>query len=66
VYQVPGGKGHGVILPPLETERTGSLRADVGRVTQELARSFEGLIRKAPEQWHMFQPNWPSDKQRFG
>jgi KDO2-lipid IV(A) lauroyltransferase len=55
-----------VILPPLETERTGSLRADVGRVTQELAHSFEGLIRKAPEQWHMFQANWPADKERFG
>jgi KDO2-lipid IV(A) lauroyltransferase len=66
VYQVPGGKGHGVILPPLETERTGSLRADVGRVTQELAHSFEGLIRKAPEQWHMFQANWPADRERYG
>jgi len=19
------------------------------------------LIRAAPEQWHLFQPNWPSD-----
>ena len=31
------------------------------RITQELARRFEELIRMAPEQWHLMQPNWPSD-----
>jgi KDO2-lipid IV(A) lauroyltransferase len=66
VYQRPGGKGHGVIRPPLEIERSGSLRSDVGRLTQMLAAEFEDLIGTAPEQWHMFQPNWPSDKARYG
>ncbi len=42
-------------------EREGRLRDDVGRITQELARRFEELIRMAPEQWHLMQPNWPSD-----
>jgi phosphatidylinositol dimannoside acyltransferase len=52
----------GVVRPPLNTERsTSSLRADVGRVTQDLADELAGLIRRAPEQWHLFQPNWPSD-----
>jgi lauroyl/myristoyl acyltransferase len=46
---------------PLEVERHGRLRDDVQRVTQELARTFERLIRAAPEQWLMMQPNWPSD-----
>ena len=32
------------------------------RITQELARRFEELIRMAPEQWHLMQPNWPSDR----
>lgn len=64
VYQRPHGKGHGVILPPLEIERTGRLRVDVTRVTRMLAAAFEDLIRKAPAQWHVFQPNWPSDKER--
>ena len=39
----------------------GSLRDDVQRITQLLAIELEALIRAAPEQWHLFQPNWPSD-----
>lgn len=52
---------HGVMRPPLPVERTGSLRADVTRITQLLAAELESLIRRAPEQWHLFQPSWPSD-----
>jgi KDO2-lipid IV(A) lauroyltransferase len=26
-----------------------------------LAYELETLIRRAPEQWHLLQPNWPSD-----
>jgi KDO2-lipid IV(A) lauroyltransferase len=37
------------------------VREDVVRITQELAREFEGLIAEAPQQWHLLQPNWPSD-----
>ena len=52
----------GLILPPIDTRRSGgSLRDDVARVTQALAYDLEKLIRRAPEQWHLFQPNWPSD-----
>jgi phosphatidylinositol dimannoside acyltransferase len=53
---------HAVLSPPIDTTRHGPLRADVERVTQEIARHFEGYIRSAPEQWHMFQPEWPSDR----
>ncbi|MBI2708559.1 MAG: phosphatidylinositol mannoside acyltransferase [Actinobacteria bacterium] len=52
---------HGVVLPPVDTARRGKLREDVGRVTQELAHALEILIRRAPDQWHLMQPNWPSD-----
>ncbi len=52
---------HAVIRPRIPAERTGSLREDVTRITQHLARELESLIRRAPEQWHLFQPNWPSD-----
>jgi lauroyl/myristoyl acyltransferase len=54
--------GHlGVVRPPIPVERTGRLRDDVARLTQDIAHELEGLIRRAPEQWHLFQPNWPSD-----
>jgi len=52
---------HAVIRPPVPSERRGRLREDVTRVTQALTRELELLIRRAPEQWHLFQPNWPSD-----
>jgi KDO2-lipid IV(A) lauroyltransferase len=35
-------------------------------VTQALAHEFEDLIRAAPEQWHLLQPNWPSDRADVG
>ena len=58
-----GRRGHhGVLRPPIPVERTaGRLRDDVARVTQALAHELEILIRAAPEQWHLLQPNWPSD-----
>lgn len=56
------GAGHrGFIRPPLPVDRTGRLRDDVARLTQMLASELEDLIRRAPEQWHLMQPNWPSD-----
>ncbi len=55
--------GHlGHVRPALQAERKAKrLRDDVTRITQDLAREFEYLIRRAPSQWHLFQPNWPSD-----
>lgn len=63
VYFTDRTDGHlGVVRPPLDTTRSGGrLRDDVTRVTQALAVELEHLIRRAPYQWHMFQPNWPSD-----
>ena len=61
VYFERGGMHRGVIEPPVPATREGRLREDVARVTQEIAHRFEGLIRRAPEQWHVMQPNWPSD-----
>ena len=61
VYSGPGRDHMAVIMPPVEVVRTGSLRDDVKRVTQLIACDLERLIRRAPDQWHLFQPNWPSD-----
>ncbi|MGB8862381.1 MAG: phosphatidylinositol mannoside acyltransferase [Ilumatobacteraceae bacterium] len=63
VYYTSQYNGHeAIVRPPLAMVRSGDgLRADVARVTQNLAYELEFLIRRAPEQWHLFQPNWPSD-----
>ncbi len=52
---------HAIVRPPVAIQRVGGFRDDVARITQNLANELEFLIRRAPEQWHMFQPNWPSD-----
>jgi lauroyl/myristoyl acyltransferase len=62
VYAGPGTWHTCVVGPPLDTTRSGSLRADVSRLTQEIATRFEWYIRRRPEQWHLYQPNWPSDR----
>jgi KDO2-lipid IV(A) lauroyltransferase len=46
------------ISPPIEIERTDSLRDDVTTMTRILASHFEQAISAAPTQWHMFQPAW--------
>jgi KDO2-lipid IV(A) lauroyltransferase len=58
------GSGHvGVCRPPIPVERSGErLREDVTRITQAVAKELEALIRVQPEQWHLMQPNWPSDQ----
>ena len=61
-----GGKVHGLVRPPIPTERQGRLRDDVERITQLLAYELERLIALAPEQWHLLQPNWPSDYAALG
>lgn len=63
VYFVEGVDRHQAwVRPPLLVKRRAKrFRDDVQRVTQDLAYELERLIRFAPSQWHMFQPNWPSD-----
>ncbi len=55
--------GHRVVVRPRidlggEESRSDALRAG----TQRLATALEELIRQAPGQWHLLQPNWPSDR----
>lgn len=52
---------HAVVCPPISSHRSGTLREDVARISQEIINVFESLIRAQPEQWHLMQPNWPSD-----
>ncbi|HEX9546767.1 MAG TPA: hypothetical protein VF942_05485, partial [Acidimicrobiales bacterium] len=62
VYFTDRRGGHlGLVRPPISANRTGSFRTDVQRITQALACELEQLIRREPTQWHLLQPNWPSD-----
>jgi KDO2-lipid IV(A) lauroyltransferase len=61
-YFRPHGRHFVDIQDAIPAARTGRIRDDVARATQELARRFEDLIRVAPEHWHLMQPNWPSDR----
>ncbi len=54
------------VRPPVDATRQGGFRADVQRVTQSLADELERFVRKAPEQWHVLQPGWPSDYRALG
>jgi phosphatidylinositol dimannoside acyltransferase len=56
------GRHHAVVRPPIPVSRAGGgFRLDVQRITQQVAHELEDLIRIAPDQWHLQQPNWPSD-----
>jgi KDO2-lipid IV(A) lauroyltransferase len=54
-YTGPGRDHFAVVTPPILAQREGRLREDVTRVTQLVAYELEGLIRRAPEQWHVLE-----------
>ncbi|MCY3579419.1 MAG: phosphatidylinositol mannoside acyltransferase [bacterium] len=57
------GAGHRVVVDA-PVEDPGPDHPDrMGEITQQLAYRFEQIIREAPTQWHLVQPNWPSDYQ---
>lgn len=60
------GEMHRAVVEPLEAERHGKFREDVTRVSQAIAHRHEELIRMAPTQWHVMNPNWPSDYVAIG
>jgi lauroyl/myristoyl acyltransferase len=50
-----------VIHDALPVPDDGSRSSKVAAMTQALAVRLESIIREAPRQWHLVQPNWPSD-----
>ena len=59
-YSGPGRDHFAVVTPPIVAVREGRLRDDVTRVTQLIAHELEGLIRRAPEQWHVLEERFES------
>lgn len=62
VYFGSGRRHRAVVGEPVPVGREADLRSDTSRITQDLVRRLEQLIAAAPEQWHLLQPNWPSDR----
>lgn len=57
------GRGRlGVVSEPVRPDPDARLRDDVVRMTQELGRVMGRLIADSPDQWHLLEPNWPSDR----
>jgi KDO2-lipid IV(A) lauroyltransferase len=57
------GAGHRLVVrDPIEIPDVGDRKEKVAAVAEALARELEDLIRSVPPQWHLFQPNWPSDE----
>ncbi|MCC7076667.1 MAG: phosphatidylinositol mannoside acyltransferase [Acidimicrobiia bacterium] len=63
VYEIGDWKYEAVVRPALPIPTGGSKADRVAAMTQDLAYEIEGLIRRAPAQWHLLQPNWPSDRE---
>lgn len=57
------GRGHHIVVgAPLEIPAVGRFDERLQAGIDLLAKSLEELVRRAPEQWHLLQPNWPSDR----
>ena len=56
-----GAKRHGVVQPALDTIAPRRRSARTSPASPRTSpHALEELIRVAPEQWHLLQPNWPS------
>lgn len=60
IYKVSGG--YEVIFERVAYQLSGDREADIGKVSQLIANKLEELVLRAPEQWHIFSTNWPSDE----
>lgn len=64
-YDRPEAEHTIVFNAPMDLTRfqggVGGFRDAVKKGTQAMAEELEELIRAAPEQWHLLQPNWRDD-----
>ncbi len=57
------GRGHHIkIFEPIELADLPTKEERIEDGLVKFATTLEEIIRFAPEQWHLFQPNWPSDE----
>jgi len=56
--RLPRGKYRAYVYPPLIPDRDADADADARRLTQSLATTFEGMVRRYPSQWYAFREMW--------
>ena len=57
--------GYRVVIGEAIPVPSGDRTEQVASMTQTLATRLESIISEAPQQWHLVQPNWPSDREGF-
>ncbi len=57
----PGARYDFEVRAPLPVSPGPDSEARVQATTQALAAVLEDIVSRRPEQWHLVQPNWPSD-----
>lgn len=60
IYSVDDG--YRMTFERVPYELAGDERRDAEFVAQKIAFAIERLVKIAPEQWHLFSTNWPSDE----
>ena len=61
IFRLPDDSYQAIGYPPIFARSSGDRVADVRRVTEELLRRVEQVIREHPEQWHMPHRIWDPD-----
>lgn len=54
-----GGRFVASVAAPVHSDPNLDAEEDARRLTQEIAKSFEGFVRRYPEQWYVFREIWP-------
>lgn len=63
-YFAPGRGHHLVVGEPLPMPAEGPQEERLRQGMAVLAEALEEMVRVAPTQWHLLQPNWPSDRRQ--
>jgi KDO2-lipid IV(A) lauroyltransferase len=62
IYFEKKANSHTIVFrPPIELPARTRIRELLPTGAQALAAELEVLVRRAPTQWHLVQPNWPGD-----
>jgi KDO2-lipid IV(A) lauroyltransferase len=62
-YFEPRAGNRFIVYPRMEVPDLPTKEERVAALTQELAGVIEEIVQRAPEQWHLIVPNWPSDRE---